>query len=786
MNLVIVESPAKAKTINKYLGKNYIVMASKGHLVDLPKSKLSIDVDNNFKPGYVVTNPKSLTELKQAFKKADKLILAVDLDREGEAIGWHVAQELKVIDEKGKHIGKKPVERIVFSEITKEAIEDAIKHPRDIDINLFNAQQARRLLDRIVGYKLSPLLWKKIAFGLSAGRVQSVAVKLIVDKEDERNKFNKEEYWSISANLSKEVVKNVTIKYQETNSQIEIEDKDSSEIVKDLIKFDLYKVKNNNPDLKKKNDCEKIVSDLYGNSWIITDIVSTQSIRNPKPPFITSTLQQTAVNWLGFTARRTMSAAQKLYEAGHITYMRTDSVHMSDTAVSLAKDYILKTFGEKYYPGKSTLYKSSNKSAQEAHECIRPSNFFNNSDKLGLEGDMQRVYDLIWQRTIASQMTKAIIESSALVIDISEYQFRSTGKRIIFDGFLKVYPEKFNENMLPKLEKGKIVYVDEILSLQHFTQPPARYSEATIIKKLEELGIGRPSTYASIISTIQQRKYVDLENKYLKPTDTGIVVNKLLDKYFNNIVDYNFTANMENNLDKVAEGKLDWIKMLKDFYFPFDKKVTFEDKNITRNEFTELGESNEKCPICGGPMLIKLGRYGRFLSCKNYPTCKGMLSIQEDTEGAPADLTIDLEKYEGAPQTEDGREYVLKSSRFGKFWAHPDYPKVKDPRSILLKERCPLSGHNLVERKGKWGKTFIGCSNYPNCKYIKGAPLKAINSDKNLVPDTSKKVKSKPIKDKTINNVSKSKSSKAPKRAAKKKITKKQLNKIPQKIILSV
>ncbi len=709
-------------------------MASKGHVVDLPKSGLSIDVDHDFKPEYVVTNPKSLSELKRAFKSADKLIIASDLDREGEAIGWHIAKELKVIDDKGHVKGKRPLERIVFHEITKDAIQEALNNPRAIDINLVNSQQARRLLDRIVGYKLSPLLWKKIAFGLSAGRVQSVAVRLIVEKEDERNKFNKEEYWTILANLSKKEQKEISVTYQKLDKDQMVENEEEEPTAKDdLIPFELSKINSKSADLKEESDAKEVVSGTKDKKWVISDIVTTQTKRNTKPPFITSTLQQTGVNWLGFTAKRTMIAAQKLYEAGFITYMRTDSVVMSNIAIEQAKDFIVKNFGDKYYPEKPNFYKSSNKSAQEAHECIRPSNFFDTSTKLGLEGDMKRVYDLIWQRALASQMTNALIESSALVINIDKYEFRSNGKRVLFDGFLKVYPEKVSENMLPNVAKGVELYPAEIISSQHFTQPPARYSEATLIKKLEELGIGRPSTYASIISTILARKYVEVENKYLRPTDTGIVVTRLLEKYFSNIVDYGFTADMEKNLDIIAEGKLDWVKMLSDFYFPFDKKLIKEDKNIPRSEFTELGKSDEKCPECGKPMVIKLGRYGRFLSCSDFPTCKGMLSINDESDNASH---IDLaevaksqeftDKYEGAPKTDDGRDFILKEGKFGRFWAHPDYPKVKDARPLLLHAKCPESGHHLVERKGKWGKTFIGCSAYPNCKYIQGAKTKDV------------------------------------------------------------
>lgn len=737
MNLVIVESPSKAKTINKYLGKGFDVIASKGHVVDLPKSKLSIDVENDFKPLYTVTNPKSLAEIKKRFKSADKLILAVDLDREGEAIGWHLARELKLVDDKGKRIGKKPLERIVFNEISKDAINEAINSPRSIDMNLVNAQQARRLLDRIVGYKLSPLLWKKIAFGLSAGRVQSVAVRLIVEREEERNRFKTDEYWTIESYLSKNPVKKTTIDFKMS------EDEAKKEENPDLIEFILTKVEKKKPKLNVKQDCSDVLTDIEGKRWVISNIESVLQKRSPKPPFITSTLQQSAVNVLGFSAKRTMSAAQKLYESGQITYMRTDSVNMAQDAINNARNYIAKNFGDRYLPSKPNYYRSG-KSAQEAHECIRPVDFAKTSVKLGLEGDQKRVYDLIWQRAMASQMSPAQLEANALVIIVKgkkEYEFRSSGKKILFDGFLKVYPEKLGEKILPDLQKDQELYPKIIRSSQHFTQPPARYSEATLIKKLEELGIGRPSTYASIISTIIQRKYVINENKYLSPTDTGIVVNRLLEKYFKDIVDYGFTAEMEGKLDKIAEGDLDWVKMLKDFYFPFDKEVLKNDKEIKRDEFTELGKSDQVCPECGKKgMIIKLGRYGKFLSCKDYPKCKGMLSMEIENP-TPEDLEReDLSNFEPAPKTEDGRDYLIKKGRYGKFWAHPDYPKVKDAKPMMLKPSALKKiygevpetddGRPYVLKRGKFGE-FWAHPDYPKVKdivRIKKKKSKAIES----------------------------------------------------------
>lgn len=713
MDLVVVESPSKAKTIGKYLGKDYIVKASKGHVIDLPKSGLAVDVNNNFKPEYVVTNSKSLSEIKRSLKTADKLILAVDLDREGEAIGWHIAKELKLIDDKGNVKGKKKVERIVFNEITKDAIKEALKNPRSIDINLVNAQQGRRLLDRLVGYKLSPLLWKKISFGLSAGRVQSVALRLVVEKEEERNKFKSEEYWSIESELNeKNSNKNVKVDVIEVNKDQEV--KKTKPPQSSNIKFSLSKISGKSPKINTRIDSEKILDSVKGEKWIVKKIEKTETKRNPKAPFITSTLQQAGVNSLGFSAKRTMSAAQKLYEAGLITYMRTDSTFMSNIAIEQARAFIKKEYGVEYLPAKPNTYQSSNKSAQEAHECIRPTDFSKTASELKLDGDQERVYDLIRSRALSSQMTPARLLNTVISIEIDKYIFTANGKVVQFPGYLRVSREKSEDTILPDIKEGQELFLEALRAIQHFTEPPARYSEATLIKKMEELGIGRPSTYASIISTILARKYVETEGRYLKPTDMGGLVNKLLTNYFSNVVDYGFTAEMEDNLDKIAEGKLDWVKMLKDFYFPFEKEIVTQEKNINRSEFTELGKSEEKCPKCGSPMVVKISRYGKFLSCSKYPECDGMLGMEKEEA-----LSLDENKYEFGPKTDDGRDYVLKNSKYGKFWAHPDYPKVKDTKPLLLKEKCPLSGHSLVERKGKWGKTFIGCSNYPDCKFIK-------------------------------------------------------------------
>ncbi|MEP7103518.1 MAG: type I DNA topoisomerase [Candidatus Dojkabacteria bacterium] len=723
MNLVVVESPSKSKTIKKYLGSEYHVIASKGHVVDLPKSETGIDVEHDFKPTYVITKKEALADIKKAFKGADKLIIASDLDREGEAIGWHIAKELGVIDENGKHKGKRPVERIVFHEITKEAIQEAIAHPRDINMDLVNAQQARRFLDRLVGYKLSPLLWKKITFGLSAGRVQSAALRLVVEKELEREAFKSDEYWSVEAYADhKDTKPNYKINYKLTNKD---EEEEKIQVPENLIKFELFKISKKAPELKTQKEATKVVEDVKDEKWVISNIEKSQSKRNPRPPFITSTFQQAAVNVLGYSAKRAMSIAQKLYEAGFITYMRTDSVNMSQPAINEAIKYIEKNIGKNYLPEKLNVYASSNKSAQEAHECIRPTSFFKKAADLGLEGEQAAVYNLIWAKALSSLMKPAEFLNLSLYVEIDKYLFKANGKTVIFDGYLKVMKEKLNETILPEMQIGDKLGQKEFDGIQHFTQPPARYSEATLIKKLEELGIGRPSTYASIISTLLVRKYALAENKYLRPTDTGRVVNSLLVKYFEQIVNYGFTAGMEDNLDKVAEGKLDWVKMLGDFYFPFEKEVARQDKNIPRKEFTELGKSDEKCPECGKPMIIKLGRYGRFLSCTDYPKCKGMKSLEGESNEAAK--PIDLTRYEPVPMTEDKREYVLKTGRFGSFWAHPDYPKVKDAKPLTPKRDLLIEMYGEIPqtkdkrdyliKKGKFG-FFWAHPDYPKEKDI--------------------------------------------------------------------
>lgn len=739
MKLVVVESPAKAKTIEKYLGKDYKVIASKGHIVDLPKSELGIDVDKKYKPKYVVTKPAALKAIKDLFKKADGLILAVDRDREGEAIGWHIAKKLKLINDKGDIIDRDlSLERIVFTEITESAIQEAIKTPREVDMNLVNAQQARRVLDRLVGYKLSPLLWKKIRFGLSAGRVQSVALRLIVDRELERDAFKADEFWVVNALLDTKKTS------KQSRTEYNMSEDDSYEFPENLLKFELTKIDKKKIDLSKKKDVESIVTKLEQAKWIISDLESKEVKRSPSAPFTTSTMQQAASSRFGWSAKATMRIAQKLYEAGHITYMRTDSKHLADSAVKDARNVIGKKYGTQNLPSGPKQYENKAKNIQEAHEAIRPTSF---SKEVGgfkkMAEQDKKLYQLIWQRALASQMENAKLEKTKAIIDIEGCTFQVIGQRIIFKGFLEVYTQKVSENILPKLAIGQELYLDTLLGQQKFTQPPARYSEASLIKALEAFGIGRPSTYAPTISTILSRKYIENENKQLVPTDTGKVVTKLLVANFPDIVDTGFTAGVEEDLDKIAEGKEDWKKMIDAFYKPFIKNIEEKDEELKRQDYTVLGPSDEKCHLCKKKMVVKLGRYGRFLSCSDFPECKGMKSVDGKTAediAAEAKSEKFLSVYQPSPKTDDGRDYILKTGRYGKFWAHPDYPKIKDAKPLeynkeIFKEiygttpKTKDGKKKMILRKGRFGE-FWAHPDYPEKKEVIRLKKKEIEEKK--------------------------------------------------------
>ncbi len=650
MKLVIVESPTKAKTISKFLDKNYLVESSYGHIRDLPRSKLGIDVENNFEPDYVVPvkNKATLKNLKEAVKKSDGVILATDEDREGEAIAWHLAESLKLGDEGGN--------RIVFHEITKPAIEEALKHPRSIDRHLVDAQQARRILDRLVGYKLSPFLWKKVAKGLSAGRVQSVTVRLIVQREEEIRKFKPEEYWTIDAKL------------KAAAGTLE-----SSVVSKNGEPLDKFAVKN-------EAEAKIISDDLRAASFGIDSIEKKTTKKNPPPPFITSTLQQEAAKRLGYSSKKTMFLAQQLYENGLITYMRTDSVNLSQESLTAGKAYLEKTFGASYAAEAPRVWKTQSKSAQEAHEAIRPTDVTLSPEKAKISGaPEQKLYKLIWQRFMASQMPQAILDTTAIAINAEcaagtnakKYGLKTTGAIMRFDGYLKVWPQKFEAKELPDVSEKEKLTLENVLPLQHFTEPPARYSEASLIKALESFGIGRPSTYAPTISVIQIRNYVKKEGGRFFPTEIGEMVNKVLTENFSEIVDIPFTAEMEKTLDEIAEGREKWQDVIGGFYGPFAKKLAVKYEEVQKTVVAE--KTDIICEKCGKHMVIKFGRFGKFLACEGFPDCKNTAKIAKEP-----------------------------------------------PKSIGLK--CPeCQVGDIVERRvGKGrarGKIFWGCSKYPACKY---------------------------------------------------------------------
>ncbi len=697
--LVIVESPTKAKTISKFLGSKYTVKSSFGHVRDLPKSKIGIDIEHDFKPQYVVSKDKTkvVKELKDAAKKADEIILASDEDREGEAISWHLAE---ILDLKNKEI-----KRITFHEITKHAIEEALKNPRKLDMNLVDAQQARRVLDRLVGYELSPFLWRKVAKGLSAGRVQSVAVRLVVEREREIKAFNIEEYWSLSGFFAKDKSESFEAKLHS------IADK----------KLDKM-------DLKDTTSVDKIVKDLENRKYTIKDLEKKQTKRNPLPPYTTSTLQQDANNYLGFSAKQTMMLAQKLYEGveigteGHvglITYMRTDAVNLSEKFLTEAKEAIEKEFGKKYSLSEPRFYKNKNKNAQEAHEAIRPTDVFRTPQSVEpyLDKNQARLYDLIWRRAVATQMAEAEMNSVSMdIVSDNDYLFRANGQTILFEGFLKLFPEKTKENTLPELKINDKVNCLELKPEQHFTEPPARYSDATLVKAMEEFGIGRPSTYAPTIATIESRGYVDRdEKKRLAPTDIAFLVNDVLVEHFSQIVDYKFTAEMEESLDDIAEGTKKWAPVISAFYIPFKENLVKKDKELVKKDIVEE-ETNEVCEKCGKPMVIKTSRYGKFLACTGYPECRHTKNIGKDgkiEEKANDEPTGEkCEKCDG--------DMVRKVGRFGPFLACANYPKCKNIKSIDVKMdmKCPKCNvGDIVQKRSKRGKIFFGCNKYPDCDF---------------------------------------------------------------------
>lgn len=649
-SLVIVESPTKARTISRFLGRDFVVESSFGHVRDLPRSKLGVDVDHDFKPQYVIPRKASpnVKKLKKEASKAEKIILATDEDREGEAIAWHLLSALNLEDKPADKI-----ERIVFHEITKSAIEEALQNPRNIDMKLVDAQQARRILDRLVGYKLSPFLWKKVYRGLSAGRVQSVAVRLIVEREREIQKFIPEEYWTIDATLQKD---------------------------NQTFSAGLQKIDGNALDkfaVKSQIEADNILKRLEGADYVVEAVEKKAVSKNPPTPFTTSTLQQEAFRRIGFSAKQTMVVAQQLYEGieleegstGLITYMRTDSMNLSESSLTNARNFLEKEVGSNYALSTPRRFKTKSKGAQEAHEAIRPTDPSRTPESIKERLDRRqfRLYDLIWRRFMATQMPQAVFDATSVDINAKNYTFRATGQIMKFDGFLKIYPTKFAEVTLPDLEPKEKLELTELKPNQHFTQPPARFSEATLVKTLEKHGIGRPSTYAPIISTIQDRGYAEkFERRYLKPTETGILVNDLLVEHFPAIVDISFTAKMEEELDGIAEGNTKWQPVIKEFYEPFAKNLAEKYEIVEKHEITET--TDEICENCGKPMIIKLGRFGKFLACSGFPECKTTKKIKTELE------KIDM--------------------------------------------KCPkcIEG-DIIIRRTRRGKIFFGCSRYPNCDF---------------------------------------------------------------------
>ena len=683
--LVIVESPAKAKTIEKYLGKNYVVEASMGHVRDLPKSQLGVDIENDYNPKYITIRGKGelLSKLRKLAKKSDKIYLATDPDREGEAISWHLANVLKIDENENC--------RIEFNEITKDAVKNSIKHPRKINCNLVDAQQARRVLDRLVGYEISPLLWRNVKWGLSAGRVQSAALKLICDREEEIKKFNPEEYWTVDVKLKK----------GKKSFPVKLTTKNKKKI-----------------EIKNKEQADQIIDELKENEYIVSKIKKGTKNKNPLAPFTTSTLQQEASKKLNFMTKKTMSVAQQLYEGvevkkfgtvGLITYMRTDSVRISKEAQEKALNFIDETYGKEYVPEEPRVYKGK-KNIQDAHEAIRPTYVEITPEiaKANLSNDQYKLYALIWKRFIASQMATCVLNTNSLEIKNGNYTLRASGSTIKFDGFMKVYEYILGEEeesvLLPELEENEVLKEESIEGKQHFTQPPARYSEAAFVKLLEEKGIGRPSTYVPTISTLISRKYVDREKKILIPTELGFIVNDILSNYFKQIVDTDFTAEMEVKLDNVEAGKESWTHIVDEFFTPLKEDIEKAEKEISK-VIIEDKVSDVPCDKCGRLMVIKHGRFGDFLACPGYPECQNTKPIVEEVDA-------------NCPLC-GGKILVKRSKKGNRFYGCSNYPECNfvswyEPTN----EKCPECGSYMVKRYSKSKGEYLQCSD-KECKYEK-------------------------------------------------------------------
>jgi DNA topoisomerase-1 len=714
MNLVVVESPAKAKTIKKYLGPDFEVVASYGHVRDLVPKEGAVDPDKGFAMQYQVIdrNERHVQTIAKKLKQAEALYLATDPDREGEAISWHLYELLKI----RRQIGKRPVHRVVFNEVTKRAVQEAVANPRELSVDLINAQQARRALDYLVGFNLSPLLWKKIRRGLSAGRVQSPALRLIVERELEIEAFKVREYWTVSADAAKEGK--------------DFEARLARYAGEKLEQFSIQ-------DEGRAKEIERTLEQTARGKLKVEQVERKQRKRNPAPPFITSTLQQEAARKLGFTAQRTMRVAQQLYEGvdigggavGLISYMRTDSVNLASEALDEIREFVAERYGADLLPPQARVYKTKAKNAQEAHEAIRPTSILRIPQEIKdhLTSDQARLYELIWKRTLACQMAHALINMVAVDLSAGEGNlFRATGSTVASPGFMRVYLEGRDdakaadddeERMLPHLEQGELVDLRAIRPEQHFTEPPPRYTEASLVKALEEYGIGRPSTYASIISTLQDREYVELEKKRFHPTDVGRVVTKFLTAYFTSYVDYDFTAKLEDELDAVSRGEEDWIPLLRQFWGPFKDLVDHTQENVKRSDVTqEIIE--ESCPQCGSPLSIRLGRHGRFIGCTKYPEC----DYTRDLADGKKQEQPPPEAVEGRSCPECGAELQMKRGKYGKFIGCSAYPKCRYIEPLERPEdtgvTCPkCSEGTLMKKKSRRGKIFYSCSAYPKCDY---------------------------------------------------------------------
>ncbi len=726
-SLVIVESPAKGRTISKFLSSDYEVVSSMGHLIDLPHSKMGVDTNNNFKPEYVVVKgrKKILTELKSKAKDKSRIFLATDPDREGEAISWHLENELKGKD--------RQIVRVEFHQITKDAIDEAFASPRDIDINKVNAQQARRILDRIVGYSISPLLWKKISYGLSAGRVQSVTVRLIVEREKKIKAFKPQEYWEIEATLKKKKRGQVPSSAAASSGP----DPVSS------FTAQLEKINNKKCEIADNKNADSIVEILKVSNFAVTDIKETEKVKMPPAPYTTSKLQQDSYNKLKFPAERTMRIAQQLYEGldipgegtiGLITYMRTDSLNVAKSAQEEAASYIVKEYGDKFLPKTPNKFKSKQRT-QDAHEAIRPTSVLRAPDKMKefLNAEQYKLYKLIWERFLQSQMKQALLNTKTVEITARKgqtlsnviptlgsdpiYLFKSTGTQVVFEGFLilNLDEDKSEHLSIPPLTIKEELDLLKLTPSQHFTKPPARYTDASLVKDLEEKGIGRPSTYAPIISTIIKRQYVKRDKGALFPTHMGEVVNDMLIEFFPMVLDVEFTAKMEDELDKVEEGAMKWQDVLAEFYSPFSKNL-----NHAQDEMKQLRKNQErtdyKCELCQRPMVVKWSRRGRFLSCSGFPKCKNAKPIIEKGNG-----TFEVAVDEKTDQVCDkcSKPMVIKRSKHGRFLSCSDYPNCKNAKPIPTGVKCPQEGcaGELVERHNR-GRVFYGCSRYPECKYV--------------------------------------------------------------------